>query len=278
MKKIRCLFFAVIVLCLFLAPCKNIFTIPKFTFAETFPHYNIAEGFCLRGKFYTSYHSSSEERKSNIKLASESLDNFFLDVNQEFSFNGVVGVRSEERGYKKSKIIVNGKFVDGLGGGVCQVSTTLYNAVLLAGLEVTEYHPHTLPVNYIAPSFDAMVNYSSADLRFVNNTNSPLFISSKANESQLVIEIYGEKNDTKLVRQSIVTKRIEIPDPEIIYGTIKEYPDLVVGEKKWLCCGKEGLESEGFLISIVNGEVVKVNKIRKDVYKATGATIVEIIE
>lgn len=264
--------------CCLILPYKNTFTIKKPSSADCFPRYDIEDGFFLRGKFFTSYPSSSEERKFNIKLASKSLDNYFLDVNQEFSFNNAVGIRSEERGYKKSKIIVNGKFVDGLGGGVCQVSTTLYNAVLLSGLKVTEYHSHSLPVSYVAPSFDAMVNYSSADLRFVNDTKSPVYISCMADDSQIEIKIYGEKMNGKYVRQSVVTKTLEIPSPEVILGSTKEYPELSVGERKWISYGKEGLESEGFLIFVEDGKVVKINKIRKDIYKPLRAQIVEIVE
>ena len=278
MKKIyRLLFVALISFFIFVQGASN-FTIKKSAFSESFPNYNIENGFSLRSKFYTSYPSSSDERKENIKLAATSLNKVFVDVNKEFSFNDTVGVRSEERGYKKSKIIVNGKFVDGLGGGVCQVSTTLYNAVLLAGLKVTEYHPHTLPVSYIAPSFDAMVNYNSADLKFVNDTGSPIYIISKADDSQIQIEIYGEKMENKLVRQSIVTKTLEVPEPEIIFGSVKDYPDLIKGESKVLSYGKEGLKSEGFLISVVDGKVESIKKIRKDEYKPLKTQIVEIVE
>ena len=112
----------------------------------------------LRAEFSTNYSSSTDARKFNVALASKTLDNTLVDINGEFSFNYTVGERTERRGYKKAKIIVGGEFVDGVGGGVCQVSTTLYNAVLLAGLKIIECHPHSLPVSYVAPSFDAMVN------------------------------------------------------------------------------------------------------------------------
>ena len=119
---------------------------------KAMPFYDLQpSSLTTRASFYTSYPSSTAERKHNIILASKSIDNTFIDVGGEFSFNLVVGDRTEKRGYKKSKIIINGDFADGIGGGVCQVSTTLYNAVLLAGLEIIEYHPHSLPVSYVAP-------------------------------------------------------------------------------------------------------------------------------
>ena len=115
-----------------------------------------------------------------------------MDINGEFSFNYTIGERTERRGYKKAKIIVGGEFVDGVGGGVCQVSTTLYNAVLLAGLKVVECHPHSLPVSYVEPSFDAMVNSGWADLKFINDTHNPVIIRARADGAKLTIQIFGE--------------------------------------------------------------------------------------
>ena len=94
------------------------------------PFYNLSpKQICLRSKFYTSFSTSSLERIHNIKLASKSLDKVVIESNAEFSFNKTVGARTVERGYKNSKIIVGGAFIDGVGGGVCQFSTTLYNAL-----------------------------------------------------------------------------------------------------------------------------------------------------
>lgn len=99
---------------------------------------------------------------------------------EEFSFNAAVGERTEERGYSTAKVIENGKFVEGVGGGVCQVSSTVYNCALLSGLTVTERHRHSLAVSYVEPSFDAMVSYSYADLRFYNDTGKSVFIVADA--------------------------------------------------------------------------------------------------
>jgi vancomycin resistance protein YoaR len=157
------------------------------------PFYDLKPKFLTeRAVFSTSYETSSSERKHNIALASKSLNNTIVDVGAEFSFNMTVGARTEKRGYKTAKIISGGEFVDGVGGGVCQVSTTLYNAVVRAGLMVTEYHPHSLQVSYVLPSTDAMVNSGSADLRFVNNTNNPIIIKTTATNTTITIKIVGE--------------------------------------------------------------------------------------
>ncbi len=243
--------------------------------ASAMPFYQLnPKDIACRATFYTSYPTSSEERKSNIALAVKSLNNTLVDINGEFSFNRTVGARTEKNGYKSAKIIVGGEFVDGVGGGVCQVSTTLYNAVLLSGLKITECHAHSLPVSYVAPSFDAMVNSGSADLRFVNNTDNPIIIKAFADGSVLRIEIWGEPLKTKYLRQSVVTGEIEAPLEKEIIDINGEYPDLYEGERLIIRYSKKGLTSEGFLVGKVNGKIVSVNKIRSDKYNAQQGLIV----
>lgn len=227
-----------------------------------------------RSQFYTSFSQSSVERKNNIKLAGKALDGAFIDVGAEFSFNKTVGPRTEKRGYKKAKIIVNGKFTDGIGGGVCQVSTTLYNALILAGLKITEYHPHSLPVSYVAPSFDAMVNSGSADLKFVNDTNNPIIIKTSVSDSQIKITVLGEKMNEKYVRQSVITGEIPAPEEEVVTDNSLTYPDLYEGEQKVVSYSKKGYLSEGYLIKYINGKPVSAIKIRKDRYSAVQGLIV----
>lgn len=228
-----------------------------------------------RAEFYTSYTTSSPERKNNISVAAKALNNTFIDVGGEFSFNGTVGARTEARGYKKAKIIVGGKFVDGVGGGVCQVSTTLYNAVLLSGLKITEYHSHSLPVSYIAPSFDAMVNSGSADLRFINDTHNPVIIKTTTSESAIRITVYGEPMKEKFVRKSVITDKIAAPAEEVVADENGEFPELYEGERKVVSYSKEGYKSEGYLIKLIDGAPVASIKIRSDTYASLKGKIVE---
>lgn len=240
------------------------------------PFYDLSpKDIVLRAAFYTSYTTSSDERKNNIAVAAKSLDNAFIDVNGEFSFNQTVGERTEKRGYKPAKIISGGKFVTGIGGGVCQVSTTLYNAALLAGLKITEFHPHSLAVSYVAPSFDAMVNSGSADLRFINNTKNPIIIKTHADASTIKIEIYGEPMKEKYVRQSVIKGEIPSTEKEIIPDALGEYPDLYEGEIKVLKYGKNGIISTGILIKQINGKPVSTSVIRCDRYNPTKTIIIE---
>jgi hypothetical protein len=266
--------FTKIFLSLCLAWCLGLCVLPTQVFAM--PFYGLKpKELEVRSTFYTTYSTSTAERKHNVKLASTSINGTLIDVGGEFSFNRVVGVRTEKRGYKTAKIITDGKFTDGVGGGVCQVSSTLYNAVLLAGLKITEYHPHSLAVSYVAPSFDAMVNSGSADLRFINNTNNPIIIYANADGERLTIKIVGEPTSEKYVRQSTVIGYIPAPDPEIILDEKGEFPDLYQGETMVLSYGKDGLKSEGHLVVIKDGKPVSVKKIRSDTYKPLRGVIVQ---
>ena len=239
------------------------------------PFYNLKpEKLTLRSSFYTTYATSTDERKSNIALAAKSLNGTFVDVGAEFSFNRTVGERTVKRGYKVAKIIVGGEFVDGVGGGVCQVSTTLYNAILLAGLKITEYHAHSLPVSYVAPSFDAMVNSGSADLRFINDTFNPIIIYAHADGQRLLIEIHGQKQNLSIERYSVVTERIPCEKEQVIVDEKGEYPDLFVGEYRFIKYGKAGYKSEGYIVAKKDGKVMFNRKIRSDKYNSTRGIVV----
>ena len=243
--------------------------------ASAMPYYDLKpQKQVCRAEFSTDYSKSTLERKHNIALAAKALDNVFLDVNGEFSFNTAVGARTEKRGYKSAKIIVNGEFVLGVGGGVCQVSTTLYNAAIRAGLKITEAHAHSLAVSYVKPSCDAMVNSGSADLRFINTTHNPVIIKSTADGEKLTFRIYGEPMAEKYQLKSVIKQEI-LPEYTVISDKKGEYPDLFSGEKRIINYGKKGYISEGYLVQIVNGKVVSSTRLRRDKYLAIGGVIIE---
>lgn len=227
----------------------------------------------LRAEFTTDYSKSSAERKHNIALAAKALNNAFIDVKAEFSFNGVVGLRTAARGYRNAKIIVKGKFTDGVGGGVCQVSTTLYNAAVLSGMKITEHHAHSLAVSYVEPSFDAMVNSGSADLKFVNATKNPVVIKTKTDGEKITVRIYGEKMNEKIKRKSLIKQYIDAPMEKFKDDKL-EYPDLYVGEERIISFGKQGIKSEGYIITEKNGKKSE-RKLRADYYAPiSGITII----
>ena len=214
-----------------------------------------------RGRFTTYFESSSPERISNVKLAAKAISGKAIESGETFSFNETVGERSEKRGYKTAKIIKGGRFEDGLGGGVCQVSTTLYNAALLSGLKVTESHPHSLAVSYVENSFDAMVSFGSADLKFANDTGGKIFIAAYVDSRSLTFVIFGEKMRERIERVSVVN--------EVIYPkeTVEETAELSEGETRRKVQAKKGYKSTGYLVVERNGKKSRT-LIRKDRYDA----------
>jgi putative cell wall-binding protein len=129
-------------------------------------------------RYSTYFDLSLVNRTNNIRLASKALDGILLAPGARFSFNKSVGERTVEAGYKEALIISEDTFIPGIGGGVCQVSSTLYNAALLAHLEILERHAHTLPISYVPPGQDATVSYPDLDLKFRNSLNVSLMIRS----------------------------------------------------------------------------------------------------
>lgn len=238
------------------------------------PFYNLQpKDIVVRATFSTEYKKSSLERKDNIKLAAKKINKTLVDVGKEFSFNNVVGDRTEKNGFKSAKIIVNGEFVEGVGGGVCQVSTTLYNAVLLSGLKVSKRYPHSLKVSYVAPSFDAMVNSTFADLRFINNTLNPIIIMAKADDEKITITILGEKMTEKIYRESQIIEEIDVPENEIIVDDKGEFPDLFEGDSRVIKYGTKGLISQGYLVRVKDGKRERI-KLSRDTYKGIKGKIV----
>ena len=143
---------------------------------------------------YTTYYDAQEtSRSQNIMIAAGLIDGVTIQPYGEFSFNQTVGRRTQEAGFKQAKIIVGGEYVLGVGGGVCQVSTTVYNAALKSGLTVTEFHPHSLQVGYVAPSRDAMVSTQS-DLRFHNPHPFPVRLETTAKDGRLQVRFLGERD------------------------------------------------------------------------------------
>jgi len=152
-------------------------------------------------EFSTPIVDKSEGRTNNIELAAEKINNKVIQPGEEFSFNETVGERTDEEGYEYAPIIIKtedgSKKVDGLGGGVCQLSTTLYQAVEQCGLEVTERHPHTSDVTYISKGEDAAVSYGYMDFKFVNNREYPIMIKVYLNEDEVKVLILENRNIVK---------------------------------------------------------------------------------
>jgi vancomycin resistance protein YoaR len=214
---------------------------------------------------YTTYFNEKEkERVQNIEIASRLIDGVTVQAYGEFSFNQTVGRRTAEAGFKQAKIIVNGEYAVGVGGGVCQVSTTLYNAVLKAGLTVTEVHPHSLLVGYVAPSRDAMVSTGS-DLCFFNPYDFPVYLSAKRFEGGIKIRFLGKNNGDRYEITSKIVGEIPPPDPVVKMGD----KDAVLRE------GRAGIQSEAYVERYRKGALLYKKRIRADVYKPVQGVIVK---
>lgn len=176
----------------------------------------------LLGGYTTHFDAGKVSRTYNISVAARAFDELLVMPGQVVSFNEVVGPRSSEAGYKTAPVIVNDELVDGLGGGVCQVSTTLYNSVLLANLDIEERYNHSLPVSYVPIGRDATVVYDALDFKFGNNTGDYLYIKSYVYDGQITINIYGNTAYKKDVRiDSVVTDEIDF---SVIYETDPNLP------------------------------------------------------
>lgn len=214
---------------------------------------------------YTTYYNPKEEgRVENIAIAASLIDGVTVQAYGEFSFNSTVGKRTEEAGFQQAKIIVNGEYVQGVGGGVCQVSTTLYNAALKSGLTITEYHPHSLCVAYVAPSRDAMVSTHS-DLCFLNPRPYPVHLSARVFEGGIRVTFYGENEGD---RYEITSNRLaEIPPPA---------PMIKQGDQdEILRAPKNGVKSEAYLERYRGAQLLSREKLRTDEYRPIQGIIVK---
>lgn len=223
-----------------------------------------------KSSFTTVYYNSSENRSHNIALAAKAINGLTIKPDEAFSFNETVGERTEQNGYKSSKVIMDGSYTDGVGGGVCQVSTTLYNALLLAGF-IPKASQHSLVSSYVMSGFDAMVAYGSADLTFVNNTSHCIYIKGETQGKTLTFTIYGEPNEYEIKRES-VEERQPFAVKEIVDGV--KYPELIyVDQTKVITNGSDGVKAKAYLNYYKDGSLISTRLIRSCSYKKVDKVI-----
>lgn len=212
--------------------------------------------------YTTNYNVKEKERSENVRLAADTINDVILMPGQEFSYNNVVGERTTERGYKVAKVYQEGQVVDGLGGGICQVSSTLYNAVVKADLEVLERRNHSLPVSYVKLGRDATVVYGSVDFRFRNNQQYPIRIESSASGGTLTIKICGIQTNSDR------TVDIETETVAVLNFTEKNIEDasLPMGTSKIIQTGKKGYKVKSYRVTKENGVEVERKLISTDTY------------
>jgi len=177
------------------------------------------------GEFSSNFSVKEKNRSVNLTAAAKALDGKVLLPGETLSFNETVGPREPATGYKDAYVIINGEYVKGTGGGVCQVSSTLYNAVLLSNLEITERMPHAVVVSYVPPGQDATVNYPNIDFKFKNNTASLVYLRTDVKQGVLTIRIWGKKtgNSVRIERQVekvLAYKTEKRLDPKLPIGLV----------------------------------------------------------
>lgn len=215
------------------------------------------------GSYATNYMTSNAPRANNVELAARYVDGTILLPGDEFSYNNTVGPRTAERGFRAASVYENNKMVDGLGGGICQTSSTIYAAVLYADLEVTERHEHSLEVHYAPLGMDATVSYGSLDFRFKNNTAEPVKISAKAGGGTVRVQILG--TDPYPNRKvEITTQRVSY----VPYGTTTvNDASLAGGAQVEDTPGFNGAVVDTYKIITENGKQISNKMIHKSTYR-----------
>ena len=221
--------------------------------------------------------TSPEGRNSNIAIAMEKINGKVLNGGETFSFNSVVGKRTEENGFVPAIEYVYGVEQPGIGGGVCQVSTTVYLAAVTANLDIVQRSPHSMKVSYTELGQDATVSSNRLDLSFRNNTGGTIYITAKVENQpntkkrwQCTVNIYGPAMaETESYKLRSETDDVLLPGDPIIRkdtdGTYVEYED----EMYQFQTGREGYVITTYLDKYLNGEVVSSRKLYTDTYKAT---------
>lgn len=227
----------------------------------------------ILGSFRTSFATSNENRAGNVTVGCSFINGLTLYPGEEFSMIETAGPFGESNGYFKAGAYINGKSVDSFGGGICQVSTTLYKAVLEAELDVTKRYNHSMTVSYVEPSEDAAIASSSGkDFKFVNNTEHPIYIEGYTTKTkQLVFKIYGVETRDPSRTVEYVPEILEEtdPGPELVYIDSKQplgYIDVQskhVGYKArlWKVVKVDGVE--------VSREIINTSKYKASPRSAT---------
>lgn len=219
----------------------------------------------LLGEGMTEYGNGTSGRKQNVAVGAEKINGTLVQPGEEFSVEAVVVPFDAENGYALAASYEMGKVVDSYGGGICQVSTTLYNAVLNAELEVLERHNHTMIVTYVDPSKDAAIAEGLMDLRFANNTDYPIYISGYAYGGELTFTIYGHetRDPNRTVEYVSETTGTTTADGVALYAT-----DQPVGYLSQTQGALQGLTAVLWKYVTENGETTK-EQVNSSTYQAT---------
>ncbi len=219
----------------------------------------------------TSTSGSSDNRVNNIELALKTLNGTCVLPGETFSFNATIGQRTKDRGYKMAGAFSSGMATEEVGGGICQVSTTLFNAVVKADLEVIERQPHSRTIHYVDEGKDAAVSWPNQDFKFTNNSDFPVYIVAGMNESRsrCIISVYGKQlpDGQTIEVDAEVYETTKPEDDRYIYT-----PDLPTGQKKLIEEARDGVKAVAYKVRLdVNGNEISREVLCYSNYAAAGA-------
>ena len=225
----------------------------------------------LLGSFTTSFSTSGSNRCKNVSSGASHINGTVLYPGEEFSAYETVSPFTEANGYAMAGSYLNGEVVDSMGGGICQVSTTLYNAVLRAELNVTERSPHSMTVHYVDLSEDAAIAGTYKDFKFVNSTEYPIYIEGyTTSDKKITFNIYGKETRDKNRTISFESQMVsETPATTIL----QEDAGQGIGYKAVSSKGSSGYVAELYKIVKVNGVETDRRKVNKSTYKGTNRVV-----
>lgn len=237
---------------------------PELTKEEAKAQYKII------GSFETTT-TSNKDRNTNIRLAAEAINGTIIPKGGTFSINDCTGERTYEKGYRPAGAYVNGVLVEEPGGGVCQVSSTLYNAVIFSGLNTTERYAHSYEPSYVNPGEDAMISFPNLDMKFENTTIDSVGLLAEFSNQKLKISVYGIpvlEEGVTLEMKSELTETLSLDPP-----TYEEDPTLQPGEEVTVKAGTAGTKYVTYLITKKNGEVINQILLHNSRYKGKAPVI-----
>ena len=220
---------------------------------------------------FTTETTSSTSRNTNIRLCAEAFNGYVVAPGEVFSLNTLTGPRTTDKGYKPAGAIQNGIMVQEPGGGVCQVSTTLFNAVVRAGMEIVERHGHSWPSDYVEIGMDAAIDYPAKDFQFKNVSDAPIYLVSTFEDRQLTVEVYGKP----VVEEGVTIDLRSTTDSTIRRGedTMVYDPSLAPGTTETVRRGRDGKKSTTYIQYIKDGEVIEEKVLFTTTYPAIRAII-----
>lgn len=220
---------------------------------------------------YSTKTTANSKRNTNIRLSCEAIDGTVLQPGEEFSFNDRVGQRTEAKGYQAATAYSNGETVQEIGGGICQTSTTLYNAVLRAGLKTTVRRSHTYEPSYVTPGLDATVSWGGPDYAFVNNSDTGIGIRASYSDQTVTISIYAIPILEDGVKYDLKSTKIKETDPPA--PTYVEDQSVQPGTEEVKSAGSNGSQWEVRLVVTKDGEVISSEVDHTSTYKGHAPVI-----